>query len=76
MNIYVNAITGIDDAIVSMYMSHRSWTRELELHIYEVCRKVLNHNGSLREYREDLDDEFEEFHSWLAKLLKWGWRHM
>lgn len=75
MQIYLNAITGIDDAIVSMYMSHRSWTRELEVHIYEVCRKVLNPNGSLREYSEDLSAEFEQFHAWLSKLVKWGWKH-
>lgn len=75
MNIYLNAVTGIDDAIVSMYMSHRSWTRELELHIYDVCQKVLNHNGSLKEYDENLHDEFEEFHTWLTRLLKWGWKH-
>ena len=30
MKVYVNKITGIDDAIVSMFMSKRSWTRELE----------------------------------------------
>lgn len=75
MNIYLNAITGIDDAIVSMFMSHRSWTRELELHIYEVCRKVLHQNGSLREHTDELQDEFEEFHDWLKKLIKWGWKH-
>lgn len=76
MNIYVNAVTGIDDAIVSMFMSHRSWTRELELHIYDVCGKVLNRNGSLKEYDESLHDEFEEFHTWMTRLLKWGWKHI
>ena len=75
MKVYLNAITGIDDAIVSMFVSRRSWTRELELHIYDVCRKVLNFNGSLKEYDETLSAEFEEFHDWLTKLLKWGWQH-
>lgn len=75
MNVYLNAVTGIDDAIVSMFMSRRSWTRELELEIYEVCRKVLNDNGSLKEYDENLREEFEKFHDWLSKLIKWGWKH-
>ncbi len=75
MNIYLNAITGIDDAIVSMFMSRRSWTRELELHIYDVCHKVLDVNGRLKEYQEELSQEFEEFSDWFAKLLKWGWKH-
>lgn len=75
MKVYLNAISGIDDAIVSMFMSYRTWTRELELHVYEVCRKVLNSDGSLKEYEEDMAAEFDEFHNWFEKLLKWGWKH-
>ena len=37
MKIYVNEITGIAYAIVSMFMSRRSWTREKELEIRGVC---------------------------------------
>ena len=50
MKTYLNQISGIDDAIVSMFMSKRSWTREKELHIREVCRTVLRADGGLREY--------------------------
>ncbi len=75
MKVFLNSISGIDDAIVSMYMSHRTWTRELELHIYEICHMVLNSNGSLKEYDEGMAAEFEEFHNWFEKLLKWGWKH-
>lgn len=75
MKVYLNAISGIDDAIVSMFMSYRTWTRELELHIYEICQKVLNSDGSLKEYKESMANEFEEFHNWFGKLLKWGWKH-
>lgn len=75
MKVFLNSISGIDDAIVSMYMSHRTWTRELELHIYEICHMVLNSNGSLKEYEEGMAAEFEEFHNWFEKLLKWGWKH-
>ena len=75
MNVYLNSITGIGDAIVSMFMSHRTWTRELEIHIYAVCQQVLNCNGSLKEYDESLASEFAEFHKWFTSLLKWGWRH-
>lgn len=38
MKTYLNQISGIDDAIVSMFMSKRSWTREKELHIRDICR--------------------------------------
>lgn len=37
MNVYVNKISGIDDAIISMFMSKRTWTRELELDVIETC---------------------------------------
>lgn len=40
MNVYLNEITGMDDALISMYMSKRTWTPELneqiknDWHIY------------------------------------------
>ena len=76
MNTYLNQISGIDDAIVSMFMSKRSWTREKELHIRRICSQVLRPNGSLREYNADLTEEFEEFSSWMSKLVKWGQKHI
>lgn len=76
MKTYLNQISGIDDAIVSMYMSKRSWTREMEMHIRETCKKVLRWNGSLVEYRDDLNEELEEFSDWMTKLVKWGQRHI
>ena len=48
MKTYLNQISGIDDAIVSMFMSKRSWTREKELHIRDICRTVLRPGGLLR----------------------------
>ncbi|MBR1743181.1 MAG: hypothetical protein IJ733_15195, partial [Lachnospiraceae bacterium] len=75
MKVYVNSMSGIEDAIVSLFMSKRSWTRELEIHIHEVCHKVLNYNGSLKENDDTLKDEFQEFNNWLDKLVKWGWMH-
>ncbi len=76
MNTYLNQISGIDDAIVSMFMSKRSWTREKELHIRQVCRQVLQPNGSLAEYNAELAAEFEEFSNWMSKLVKWGQKHI
>lgn len=76
MNTYLNQISGIDDAIVSMFMSKRSWSREKEMHIREICGQVLQKNGSLSEYNADLAKEFEEFSDWMAKLVKWGQKHI
>lgn len=74
MNIYVNEITGIADALVTMFMSKRSWTREKELEIREVCERVLNRQGRIIQDadKEDLD----KYNTWIDSLLKWGWRHI
>ena len=41
MKVYVNRIDGIDDAIISMYLSKRTLTRELEM---EIRQEVLEHS--------------------------------
>lgn len=73
MKIYVNEITGIADAIVSMFMSKRSWTREKEMEIRNTCEAVLDRHGRIL---EDADkDALEKYNTWLESLVKWGWRH-
>lgn len=76
MNVYVNSITGIEDAIVSLFLSKRTWTRKLELHIHEVCRNVLNPDGSLKKSDDVKSEDYLEFNDWFDKLLKWGWMHV
>lgn len=74
MNIYVNEITGIADAIVSMFMSRRSWTREMETEIRAVCDRVLTRHGKIN---ADADaGDLEQYSTWLDNLLKWGWQHI
>jgi len=74
MKVYVNEITGIADAIVSMFMSKRSWTREMEIEIREVCDRVLTRQGRIRPDAEAAD--LEKYNGWLESLVKWGWRHI
>lgn len=76
MKVYLNQISGIDDAIVSLYMSKRSWTREGEVHIRDICRKVLRPDGSLIPREEASPSDMEEFTSWMEKLVKWGKKHI
>lgn len=40
MKVYLNEITGLADALVSMYMSKRTWTRELEDEIRHDCKVI------------------------------------
>ena len=75
MNVYLNRVDGIDDAIISMFLSKRTLNREMEL---DIRKEVSSHSrhffkddnpiGSLLEVSEELDD-------WLKKLFKWGVRH-
>lgn len=74
MKVYLNEITGIPDAFVSMYMSKRSWNREMECEIRSVCRNVLTENGALKEECDAGD--LEKFNKWMDALLKWGWKHI
>lgn len=78
MKVYLNKITGIDDAIVSMYMSKRTWTRELEEKIRNAVYLGTNRRGALTvvditEHNRPLIDFFLDE---LNKVAKWGKRHM
>ena len=74
MKVYVNSITGIDDAIVTMFLSKHTLTKELEDHIREVCANVLDRKG--RYANNCSKEDFEEFNDWLLKLTKWGIKHI
>lgn len=78
MNVYLNKITGIDDAIVSMYMSKRTWTRELEKKIRRAVYLCTNSKGAISTvHLSDASQELVElFNTELAKVCKWGKRHM
>ena len=73
MKVYVNSITGIDDAIVTMFLSKHTLTKELEEHIRTICNRVLDSSG--RYVNCDAED-FDEFNEWLLKLTKWGKNHI
>lgn len=78
MKVYLNNITGIDDAIVSMYMSKRTWTRELEEKIRNAAYLCLTRKGHL--HKEPLGEKHADILSFftdeLNKVTKWGKRHM
>ena len=72
MKVYLNEISGIADAIVSLHMSKRTWSREFELEIHEVCKKVLDERGALKDKESP---QAEKFKKWMDMLAKWGWKH-
>lgn len=79
MKVYLNEMTGIADAIVSMFMSKRTWTKEKECHVRDVCNYVLDKTGALKSINEVSNDDdigkFNIFADWMDVLIKWGWKH-
>lgn len=71
MKVYLNEISGLWQAIVSMYMSKRSWTREKEQEIMLLYSRHFDRWG--KRLTGDLDPEFEAI---LTTLFKWAPRHI
>lgn len=65
MKVYLNKITGVDDAMVTLLMSKRTWTREKEEEIREKINKNLTPEGFIK-------DEDPEFMEMIGKLIKYG----
>ena len=80
MNVYVNEITGITDAIVSMHMSRRSWSRCKESDIIETCDLVLDRRGKFVGDSVYTDNNHgytnKLYNEWIDTLLKWGHKHI
>lgn len=75
MKIYLNNIHGVDDAILSMFMSKRSWTPELQERVQNLSRQVLDKDGFPIK-SEMTTAGWAEFNYYLNKVVKWGSRHM
>lgn len=74
MKVYLNKIEGIADAIVSLYMSKRTWTREKELEIRDLCDRVLNADGSMKAVQSMAT--LTEFDKLFNRTLKIGTKHI
>lgn len=79
MDVHLNSITGIDDAIISMFESKRSLTREKEL---EIRREVAQYSRTLFDPENPdatlgrLEDPSDKLCDWMEKLCKWGHKHI
>lgn len=76
MEVFLNRVDGIDDSIISMFLSKRTLTRELEMDIRNETLKCSNMNYDgvtpLGALQDNLSEKMED---WLAKLFKWGVKH-
>ena len=73
MKVYLNEVTGLADALVSMYMSKRTWTRMLEEEIRRDCKIAsIKPFSALSEYescKSRTDKRIESF-------CKFAWKHI
>lgn len=86
MEVYLNRIDGWDDAILSMFYSKRTVTREMEEDIrfntYLVENDLLVNpknkiKGSLLLHDDYVDKVAKEkVSTWLDSLFKWAWTHI
>lgn len=60
LKVYLNQITGIDDALVSLLMSKRSYTREREILIRQMVKEELTSQGFLINHSGTLSKELEK----------------
>lgn len=81
MEVFLNRIDGIDDAITTLFLSKRTLTRELELDIRQAVYYNSNHFpdgatpiGALVPHEGvQIDGQLS---SWLTTLFKWGVHHI
>lgn len=80
MEIYLNRIDGWDDAILTMFYSKRTITREFEEDVRYTTYLTTNHNpknGAIGSFCETQDTEnWEKMKIWLTKLMKWCPHHI
>lgn len=72
MKVYLNEISGLWQAIVSMYMSKRSWTREKEIEIIKCYHECYDEFGKAR-YANLFTHDMNQM---LNKLFKWAPLHI
>lgn len=89
MQVKVNSISGFEEAIVSMFISKRTWTPELDEEIRDVCSNVLTRKGNrIISYNKGKNgttwawnigprsDDLHKFESWMQSLIKMGKKHI
>lgn len=70
----VTSITGFYGAFVSMFMSKRTWSPELDKEIEKVCDSILDNHGKIK--TSVSSEDLEKFNKWLEMLLRMGKRHI
>lgn len=76
MEVYLNRVDGIDDAILTMFYSRRHITREFEMHVREVVHRHSNHKITANCPYGALITTNEELDKWLTQLFSFSEHHI
>lgn len=76
MKVFLNKISGYAAAIVSLYHSKRSWTREFEQDVYYLERACTDYSGKLLYDTSNPDERLQTFNDLLKKVCKVGKKHI
>ena len=79
MQVYLNRIDGWDDAILTMFYSKRTITREFEEEVRRIVYANTNHDpdfGVIGELSPNTSKGWSQFNSWLTTLFKWLPHHI
>ena len=79
MEVYLNRIDGWDDAILTMFYSKRTITREFEEEVRRITYLTTNHNpdnGVVGQLDDSNKEAWEKMQDWLNKLMKWSPHHI
>jgi hypothetical protein len=77
LEVYLNRLDGWDDAIISMFLSKRTLTRELEMDIRKAVYESTSHNPEYGPIGALLGDGANnKVGNWIDKFIKWGQKHI
>ena len=82
MNVYLESITGWDEALISLYMTRGNWTPELSEQIHKECNFMFTRNGLLNVSPDDAEylsvgekALYDSFMNRCKMLFNFGARH-
>ena len=76
MKVMLTEMHSIRDSLRTMYMSKRTWNQELEKQLKEMVDHCTDRYGKPLDYLPEDDELKIKFDKEVAKLLKWGQKHI
>lgn len=76
MNVYLNEVTGLADALTSMYLSKRTWTRELEEQIRYDCKIIELIGSDCAKISPIFYSSKDRTDKRIQSFCKFAWKHI